>query len=304
MPRPAYLSTEEAHKALDRYVFSRDARCSGHVPKNVNPVDLPEYLEDTIIADLKGGACWRVFDVMDDYVRGGELGLMAPFLNKKEREDDEFVRSVCYTFAHAVLGGAHEETLGQDYYDYLLAHREARRYFEGLVSIYGVLLIHRKATSPETKIREEMKRIEPRAEKDDEADTELSDLDELTESILELEEDIESIKSIDSNRRPELRYRALAKNYVGLDSDLGPAGEKWVERTLRREGARSGGQIVAAFREVIVAPTFKGEDAADTDTMRVRALRAIDFFGGELDEKELGAIRPKGPADTEPLSWI
>lgn len=305
MPRPESLPTKEAHEALDHYVFSRDPRCAPNVPKNVDPADLPQYLEDTIVDSLKGPHCWRLFAVMDFYDTAEQVALLSSFMDKKEREEDEFDRSVCYDFTSATLGGAPEKQAALDYYEYLLTHRMAKDHLDGLIRCYGAFLLDLEPTSPEGRIQKEMDQLEPRAEEDEEADAELSELDDLMECNLpEVEGDMESVRRILGTRSSERRLDELARIYVGLNSEVGPTGEKSVERILRRAGREDAAASVEAFRVLMKSPMFKGEDAEDTRMMQARALRAIDFFGGSLDDKELRAIQKQTPTDTSPLSWI
>ena len=305
MPRPESLPTKEAHEALDQYIFARDPRCAPSLPKNIDPADLPRYLQDTVVDALKGSYCWRLFDVMDWYDAAEQVRLLAPFMDKDERQEDTFDRSICYDFASATLGRASDKQAALDYYDYLLTHRRAKNHLTGLIQCYGALLLDLEPTSPQGRIQSEMDRLEPQAEQDEDADAELSELDDLLESNLpELEGDVESVRRILAIRSSEGRLDALARTYVGLNPDLGPTGEESVERILRRAGREDGASAVDAFRALMESPKFKGEDAADTRMMRVLALRAIDFFGGSLDDKELRAIRKQTPTDASPLSWI
>ena len=303
MPKADYLSTTDAREALDSYVFSTAARVE--VPKTVNPADLPEYLEGVIVEELKEPYCWGLFHVMDHYDTHRELQLFEDYLNREERDAKQFGRSLCYTLATASIGRGSQRDEALSYYEYLLAHRLANEHFDRLIDCYAVLLVDLKPASPEPKIREELSRAERQAQTSEAAELKEQKLDELLEADLpEAAEDVEFIKKLLRIQPPTRRYRALAEAYVGFNADLGPVGERWIERTLRRDGRANGPDVVQAIREMLAAPQFKGVDREHTRMMQVRALRAIDFFEGALDKKELKLMEKKHAGDSDPLCWF
>ncbi|MBI4716608.1 MAG: hypothetical protein HY763_02295 [Planctomycetes bacterium] len=303
MPKPAFLSREQARKVLDHHVFTPDAR--GGVPKNVNPADLPLYLEEVLVEKFGEPYSWRLFQVMDHYDTQQELELLRPFMNRAERDDDQFGRSVCYSVIGASMGTNGQKAEALEYYEYLLAHRLASGHLDRLIECYAVLLVDLTPTSPAERIRKEGAGLQRRANVDPNAEFGVNEMDELLNLVLpECEEDVRNIKQLRQIRDRPQQYRALAECYVGLQRDLGTVGQLWVQRTLRREGRATPAPVVKAFREMLADNRFRGVDEEHTRLMRIRALRAVDFVGGEVDKKEARLIEKQDPGDTDALCWF
>jgi hypothetical protein len=305
MPRPAYLNEGEARKTLDGYVFARDASEAGLVPQNVDPAFVPKYLEEVVIDKLPPERMWRIREIMDSFDTQDSLRLFDPYLDRTETKPPLFRRSVCCVLTKAEVGRDDQRAESLEYYGHLLHHRLARGEFQQLISCYAAFLPDPKPESPEGPIAKLMEELEPKAKTDYQADVELDDLDALRYNELPLAtragEQKQRILRIDDPLRRDLE---LVRFYLGLDTDNSPYVDPWVERLLRRDGRADPATVVKALRETMTGRHFKPADKAEEKYLRVRALRAIDYFEGELTADEAKLLKDNSRREPpSPLSW-
>jgi hypothetical protein len=305
MPKPKYLKEADARKVLDQYVFARDPRHAEQVPQNVDPAFVPKYLQEVVIDKLPPERAWRIRDVMDTYDTRDSMSLLDQYLDRKESKPEPFDRSVCCVWTMAEIGREDRQKQAADYYGYLLHHRLARGDFRNLIGCYAALLPDQQPESPEQPIAKLMEQLEPKAKTDYEADVELDELDSLRYNelpqVARAAQHKQRLAKIDD---PLRRDSELVRFYLGLDTDNSPYIDRWVVRFLRRDGKADAKTVVKSFRDVMPGRYFKPRDASDERYLRVRALRAIDYFEGTLTADETKLLKENDRREPpSPLGW-
>ncbi len=279
---------ERTRKALEGFLFGREPKDVGIAPQGLDRDKVLAYLQERLEKPIEPTPVWRVRLVADAY----ELRELVPAFDKllgtAPEKPDEYSKGIALVTAKAEVGDAKQRTEANDYYENtLVMHREACRYFPKLIVLYAALGPESSSQSLRKSIERELKRLEPRIEKDYESRIRYLELEALQNNdVPEAEESHKTKGNLLKLRDVRQRVRSLAEIYLGVENG-GPYLDSWSVRHLRRAAREAGLPAMAEeIREVLNRIDIKALDELEKEVVRRRALRAIDYFDGPLDPKE------------------
>lgn len=275
-------------QAIETFLFSRGHHESTYAPRGLDRGTIVAYLEYRLELEITATPARRVRQLCDAYDLVEAVAVLEKHIDDAPKEEDDFVRSMAFSAARAELGDDPQRTTSAEHYDKtLLAHIQAPDHFPELIEMYAVLGPDYSSDSLKSVIELQLKQLEPRIESD--YTTRIEHLEAqalLNNDVPEAEEAVAIKRKILGQPDVAARVKEWANVYLGIDYGGGPYLEPWAVRMLRRAGADEPEPVAKALRDVLPKIEKQKLPRQEMEFLRRRSLRAIEFFGGALDEKE------------------
>jgi hypothetical protein len=315
---PAASAPSSAQGQLEKFVFHPDRYTADTVPRGLTPAEVAEFVRTRIDRSTRYPAARQVEKLVDfyDVQEAGET--LRKLLDRREVDQETLRRSVFLDRTVAEAGTRADHDFAKEYYLYLIRRVESLPLLEELVSLYEALGPDADVKPLRERITARIKALQPNAASDASVQRELAKLQDLETQTLARAEKANAVKATilkDASRTR--RLDALVRTYLGFEGPYPEILQPWAARQLRREAwaAQPADQTTRtddhARREEIVqafarAGTRLQQDAKLSDEEktfgRVRILRAIVFFGGQISEEDRQFVKEHGAAQVDTLS--
>jgi len=303
---------------LDEFIFHPDQYHAENVPKGIHRDSIAKFIEARMNAKTPRGPFVQAEKVVDYY----DLQEACPHLrgipSKKEKTPEEIMRSAVIVRTIALVCLPPDISFAADYAKHLAALSSTLPEFQDLIGLNDALEGKFDGAQLKSRMEARLADLNQKRQADYQAQLEYANL-----------EDTMNIKLNRSQKANELKAKILAipnrsqriseeiKAYLGIQYGYLEFTQVWAARRLRRETwaeqpaqqtqrtenppLRQG--IAKAFLETSASlapsPQIPKENL---DSLRVRCLRAVDFFGGELSARDRNFIEAKAGKQTDLLS--
>ena len=180
-----------------------------------------------------------------------------------------------------------DERLINDYFDYLVKHPFAADNWDALLETLETLGPEVKWQTLAQRLGEAMRATEARAKTDPEADDQYQRLDQYLNNdlprVLEANQFRYRILALPD---PGARIVELCAAYCGWDADGSDELDWWSARWIRREWPAHPDLVLAALLKIVREVDAAKIPEPERTFPKVRALRAIQFFGVLISPEE------------------
>ncbi|HWL95381.1 MAG TPA: hypothetical protein VNT79_17815 [Phycisphaerae bacterium] len=257
------------------------------VPPRVKTSVVQDFVEKVLQPSLKVERLQRLADVARFYVLRPSVARFMQLANRRERDANEYYRSIEVLRLAGDIGNAQEEKTAAEYYDYMLNQPR----FPKAASQLVICFFHLSSALEKgvaDRLRKHLQSIHPGPGEPGGPSDEYTDYETLSESILPVVAHAKKHRErVLTEKDPQRRASLLARAYLGIDDPGGIDWPRWASYELMAELQRSSDKnAVAALRDALSVVDPKTEPAEYVDLARSRATRAIAFFGGQLTEEE------------------
>lgn len=287
---------------LDEYIFGDDEYKSGIVPRKLVPERVAKYLIGKIKKDHDLKVFLRTESVADFYDTFEVAETFKTYLTKGEGDEAGIRKSAAISRIIARCGGSANVAFADDYYKHLVQKADTFRSFEDLVLLHEALGRGSNSKEIRERIKAKLASLETKAKTDYKARLEHKNFQWPIEQKLMRAEKVEAIKQQilainDRGKRIEEEIKAYLAVGYGYVEYLYP----WAARRLRQESwggspAEQGQRndevplrkdVADNLRRFSENPTLSpdGKPGGD-ESLKLRVLRAIKFFDGEVTEKD------------------
>lgn len=301
---------------LDEFIFEPDEYTRGVVPRKLSPQEVAKYLLAKIKPDTKLQSFAQVELVAHFYDTFEVTKKFRQFLQRQETSAEEVRRSIIIDRIIARLGDAEDRQFATQYYRHLVQKAETAQEFEDLILLHEALNLGGNSTEIRQKIQSKIDALQTKKDADYQAMVEYYKFQETILGNLSRAERVAAIKNkIVGTTDRQQRLVEEIKAYLTIEYGFIEFLQPWAARRIRQEtwtahppedAKRVDAQplkddVIKAFQTFLGKlnefPTLRAEEK---ESVRLRALRAIKFFGGKLSEEEESFLdRHKGTqADT------
>jgi hypothetical protein len=315
LPNPGELLSPE----LEEFVFHPDQFKTEDIPRGLEPALIAKYVQTRIgpLTPLAPVKQMEKVVVWYDVLEVGEH--LTRLLDKRETSPGTVQRSAVLCRVLARLGRPADVEFARQYAATHLADRaDSIAALTELVSVHEAVGLQENPAALRRQIDTRLARATALAATDAQARQDMQALERLKNVSLLRAHQVNGIKNgiLRMSRRPE-RLAEEARVYLGLKHGYGEYLPAWAALRLRREcwaadpaaqterniDPRLRLEVVAALRarlpEITAAPRLTDPER---DFLRATALKAIQFFGGELTEAEVQFLAGPGEATKGILS--
>jgi hypothetical protein len=282
---------------MDHFIHRFDYR-KDTLPKFIDPAHVEAFVRE-LMQDISPGVAEtrRIVELVDFYNVRGLAPDFASMLERKERNDEEYLVSLSLAEALAYVGDEVQRALGRSYFHYLLNQDRAKRHMNALVECYAAYAQEDRGAGIDSRIKEIISELKEREKSDPMAGLQLRTLQDVRNNTLpRIAKAAEYRKEIARIAQTPERLDMLVAIYLNQDTRYREYMERWAIRMILREWENGEGkQIVAAFRRALERIDSKPRSEHAGESPRGSGLRAIEFFGGRLapeEKEEAKAIPP------------
>lgn len=287
---------------LDEFIFNPDEYTRSVVPRKLDSKEVAKYLIGKIDKDTKLNSFIQVKFVADFYDTYEVVKKFRQFLDGRESNPEEVRRSIVIDRIIALLGDTEDIDFARRYYRHLIQRANSEREFQDLILLHEDLGLGGNSIELKQKIQSRIASLEAKKDSDYNARLEYLNLQEQTLGNLIRAEKVQPIKEqIVANNDRQQRLEAEIKAYLTIEYGYLEFLQPWAARRIRKEtwvvkpseqARRVDEQplkedVVKAFRDFLgKLNDFSKLQTQEKESARLRALRAIKFFGGKLSEEE------------------
>lgn len=288
--------------ALDQYIFKIDEYQSGIVPRKLEHEKVARYLAGKVKRDLALKSFIRVESVADFYDTHEVVEKFKPFLDRSESDEESIRRSVVIARIIARAGDANDVEFIKKYNKHLIQKADTVLVFEDLIHLHEALGLGSASQDLRAKIGSKANSLEQKKETDYRARIEQRQYTGALLQKLNRAEKVEPVKQkiLELRDRKE-RIREETRAYLTIEYGYLEYLQPWAARRLRREtwaanppeqlkrndAAPLKKDVADQLRAFLNDPAASpGGKPGGDDSLKLRLLRAIDFFGGEITEVE------------------
>jgi hypothetical protein len=287
---------------LAQFVFGGDVFSSEKIPRGLSPRVVTEFVRVFINVNVPVAQLQQVEKVIDFYDVYEATPYIKPFLDGREATPEAILRSVVVARILAKSGTTEDRAFVRQYYPQLVARISTLPALQECIRLYAELAPNADPMLLRQRIDWRIQQLQMAAR----PELHRFEILELKETTLQSLERARRAGEIKQNilvlpDRP-VRIAELIKIYLTIDYGYLEYLQPWAARQLRREvwaeqpanqteridNPTRRRELVEAFRKLNTSldsiPTLS---AAEVRFVRVRALRAIHFFGGQLSADEL-----------------
>jgi hypothetical protein len=288
--------------ALEQFILKHDEYKADIIPRKLSPPEVAKWINGRVDKNADLWAFRQTEKVADFYDTNEIVGKFKSFLDRKEGSEEEIKRSTVIARIVGRLGRPEDVEYAVQYYHYLIQRAETIEEFQDLIILHEVLGLGGNSNALRQKIQSKLDSLQAKKEGDYKAQIEfLSFKGKINNSLMRAEK-VQAVKEKilripDRNQRLEEEIKAYLTIEYGFLEFLQPWAamrirrETWApspeQQIIRNDQQPLKGDVVKAFRAFLEK---LNQDAnvspADQDSMRLRVLRAIRFFGGNVSEEE------------------
>ncbi len=301
LPKPphGYLESSKAKDLLDRFVNGGEYEGLTGLPKGVDPKQAADFVRSVLQnspGSLKEGQLVRCGELARFHCLGSAIGDMANHLDRDEKENVHFARSMAAIAVMADLGDDALQDTATKYYGHLLGHRLADQFYERLIDLFFHLPESADPKVLTQPIKAAMEKAKPDIESDQDAAVSYYQhqdwLNDRVPTVLKARETKQKIVKYGKGRRQRgelIRlYLCYARSaYVDLST--------WAMMMLQRDCKEAnppelGEAFVRGFDLIVAEASRKGAlsggDRDDLKTYVTGCARGVEFYQERLNEEQ------------------
>lgn len=302
LPKSDLPSETPSIPELEEFIFNPDQFTRGIVPRRLDAKEVARFLIGKINKDTKLNFFIQVELVADFYDTYEVVKNFRQFLDGRESNPEEVRRSIIITRIIARLGDAEDVEFARRYYRHLIQQANSKQEFEDLILLHEALGLGGNSIELKQKIQAKIAGLEAKKDTDYQARLEYLDLQEQTLGNLIRAEKVQPIKEqIIANDNRQQRLEDEIKAYLTIEYGYIEYLQPWAARRIRKEtwvvkpseqARRVDEQplkedVVKAFRDFLgKLNDFPKLQTQEKESAKLRALRAVKFFDGNLSEEE------------------
>ncbi len=319
VPPDGYESRDQAETLIKNYLFGGKYDLAT-LPKRLKPADADDFLQKAFAArPLNAKTLQRAVPLMAFYdlrARAAQLAAgppPAPILDKNEKTEPEYVRSLAAIEIIGDFGDPHFHDLLLAYYKHLCNHELALKFYPQLVDLFVHLPPGADLKPLSEALAARARKLEPEANKGGDEAVEYFNLKDLQEdrlpTILKARKKREDILAIKDDHK---RHIELGLYYTGLEKFAYVDMVHFAVIHLQRDCDLSSPPPIAADLTTGLAmiksqadkrEPLPASDKADLDGYVTRCARAIDFYHGPFPAELLKYFAAHEQDHIDILHW-
>lgn len=290
---------------LEEFIFKPDEFREEIVPRKLSAPDVAKFLSQKVDKTAKLQVFIQVEKAADFYDTTEIVEKYKQFLEKKESNSEEVRRSIVIARIIATLGNAADVDFAKQYYKYLTQKIDSVQDFEEIIKLHERLGLGTDSSALRQKLQAKLAALEPKKE-DYQTRLEYLKFQEEIEQKIRAAEQVQPVKDkVLRNADRKTRLEEEIKMYVTDDYGFIEFLERWSARRIRREtwAAQPAEQVKRtennSLKEDVVkslrafldkAGKLPDLDGEEKEAVKLRLLRAIQFFDGKLSAAETGIL--------------
>ena len=318
LPKPpnGYLNRSTADGLLTSFVFAQRFDAPTALPKRAEPTQVDEFLRKAFERERpdrrqlsQAGELLRFFDLRK------RVEPMTKWLDRRERQADEFVRSMTAVALLGDLGNDAQQQQAAEYYKFLVTRSQAETQYTQLVDLFFHLPEKADPKWISDPLEEKRKALAPDIASNQDAEVKYHELGELKDNRLPRILEARKLKfEILALKDAIRRRRELARAYLRLESFPHVDLNEWAVMLLQREcNAGDPPDLVEPFAHLLgllMSPASVTDssgqrlDPEDEKPCVTSCARALEFYLGKLDAKQAEYVdKHKVPEQNDTLYW-
>lgn len=292
---------------LEKFIFEPDEFTDAIVPRRLKSTDVANFLLKKVKKDTSLES-WRQVEKAADFYDTTEVpSKYREFLDRKENTSEDVLRSIVIDRVIATLGNADDRDFARQYYLYLIGKIDTIEEFQDIILLHERLDLGSNSAELKKRIQTKLSSLEKYKEDDYEARLRYLKFQETIPSALEAVEKAQAVKdnavkTVDRQKRLDIEITMYVTTEYGYQDYLLPFAarrirrETWAanpsEQIVRNDAQPLKSDVVTALRRFLDhLEKDNGFDKEDKEAFRLRTLRAIRFFDGQLSDHEQGILR-------------
>jgi len=304
---PAMPTPEIPMPSLEKFIFEPDEYTDAIVPRRLRPTDVAKFLIDKVKKETSLESWRQVEKAADFYDTTEVLAKYRGYLDRKENNDEDIMRSMVIDRIIGTLGNAEDRDFARQYYLYLIAKTDSIEEFQDLISLHDRLGLGSDSAELRKRVQAKLALLESKKEAGYQSRLEYLKFQETIPATLEAVEKAQAIKDntlkmADRTKRLEDEIKMYVTTDYGYQDYLLPFAarrirrETWApsvsEQVVRNDKPPLKDDVVKALRNYLDHIEKENSiDKEDKESFKVRVLRAIRFFDGHLSDQEQGILR-------------
>jgi hypothetical protein len=287
---------------LEEFIFHPDQYHAEAVPKGLLRDSVAKFIEARIVAITPRAPLLQTEKVVDYYDLQEACPHLRSLPEKKEKTSDDVMRSTVILRTLALVCLPPDVVFAADYAKHLVGLSSSLPEFQELIDLEDALLDSQDLSQLKVRMALRLRDLENKRQNDYQSQLEYANLeDTLNIKLNRCQAAAEQKAKILAISDRSARIKEEIKIYLAIDYGYLEFLHGWSVRRLRREtwGPQPPQQlqrtenielrreVAKAFRDTLssLAPS-PDIPKENLDSLRVRCLRAIDFFGGPLSANE------------------
>lgn len=287
---------------LEEFIFKPDEYSDDIIPRQLQTADVAKFLLGKIEKNTKLKAFVQVEKVANFYDINEVAGKFSSFLDKSESNSDEILRSIVIARIVARLGNKEQVAVARQYYKYLVQKVNSEKEFTEIIFLHEALGLGTESNELKQKIQNKIGELKSKKDSNYEIELEYLKFQETIADMLVRAEKAQQIKDkiLRTADRKKRIYEEI-KAYLTIETSFIEFLQPWASRRIRQETwvinpddqqIRNDKQplkneVVAVFRDCLRdLDKFSNLQKEEKEAMKLRILRAIKFFNGEISEAE------------------
>lgn len=282
----------QARDQLHHYIHDFDPRDTV-LPKRIEPGLVATVLHEELSKKRpETGPAQRIVALAVFYQTRSVVPDLLAHLHRTEQTQDDVLTSAALTCGVGYLGDRGQRDLGRGTFHHLLSLPLVENLMRVMVDVYEALTPDETSGILLGRLGELIDSFRAREDAGDQgAGTQRRILEGLANNTVRRLDLAVQIEQEILAREPDARMDALVDVYLGVDQRYGEHTRRWSVRTILRQAKELGDEAaVRAFRRALQRLGPRDEE---NELQRIRAILAIELFGGEttLEEREENAPR-------------
>lgn len=278
---------ETSEQKLQAYIFGGKYG-SIKIPTNVDPLEAERFIRQRLDRTKSVDAFERSRRLIDYYDLRSLLEYLQSMLKREEHTSKEFRQSIQLLMILAEVGDVKQRQFANDYFQYLVMHSVATESYAELVAALDDVGGDREIKMLAGRMTASEQHLKSRPSSDEAADDEYQRIDDLINDTLpRVTADKQLRDRVMTIPDPTMRAEQLCRIYMGWGDNDTVELTWWSARELRHESrANSQRTIVDQLRKVLAEIEKSDLPSEEKNAYKLRGVRAIRFFGGELSAEE------------------
>lgn len=303
---------------LEQFVFHPDPYHAEVVPRRLHREVVASFIDERILAATPRGALAQAEKVVDFYDLQESCPHLKSLAAKNEKTPDDIRRStvVVRSIAHVCLPP--DLAFASDYATHLVALSSTLPEFQDLIALNDALAGGLDSAQLKSRMKIRLEALGQKRQGDYQAQIEYGNLEDAMNTQLMRSLKANELKvSILAMPNRSQRIAEEIRMYLGLHYGYIEYLQPWAARRLRRETWASQPsqqtqrgdnrelrqEVALSFRAAVdsLAPS-RELPKENIPSLRVRCLRAIDYFGGAVSPNEHQFVEQNAAQQLDPLS--
>ncbi|MBX3394923.1 MAG: hypothetical protein KF841_06110 [Phycisphaerae bacterium] len=312
LPKPpkGYLERSKADTVLQHYIMASRFDGPEPLPKTADPSQVNAWIQKTLEAESpKSRHVAKCMRLMRFFDLRSHAELVTKWMQRRDSEPDEYNRAIVSLTILAEFGDDALAAKANEYYQHLAGKPSVDQRFEQMIDVYFYLSDKSDQKWIVDPLEKKMKVLEPNVENS--VDTQVAYLklknyrDDRLPRILEAKARRHEILKIADAKR---RRQEVVRLYLGLETYAHVDFRNWAVMILQRDcNATTPDELSAAFMLMLDAmmstTAVEGLEEEDKKGCVTSCARAVEFYGGQLNEKQSEFVKKNHQDQADMLYW-